>query len=139
MCYLNILNPRSASYGINSKSTKCFLWHQLLALLFIKSCGCLLIVYFSSVPTVMVGYDSKNICFFKEIFKSHWFFPVLWTYSSVVMTGLFLLIASKKYFNIHFEVFTKEGENPALADLLAMHSVMSKMHLTPLQTYTYFN
>lgn len=114
MCCLNILNPQSASYGINFKSNRCFPWHQLLALLFIKTHGCLLIVYFSSVPTVMVGYDSKNIFLFKEILKNHRFFLILWTYSSVVMIGLFLLITfKKKYLNIltGSEVFSKERKS----------------------------
>lgn len=47
------------------------------------------------MPTVMVRHDSKNICLFKEFFKSHRFFPILWAYPSVVLIGLFLLIAFK--------------------------------------------
>lgn len=134
---LNILNP----WSINFKSTKCFLWHQLIALLFIKICGYLLIVCFSSVPTVMVGYDSKNICLFKELFKSHRFFPILWAYPSVVLIGLFLLIAFKKYFNIltGSEVFTREREDPALTELSATQISHSEVHLAPPHTYTYFS
>lgn len=40
---------------------------------------------------------------------------------SVVKTGILLsTVFFLKMFNIHFEVFTKETGNPALADLLTM-------------------
>lgn len=133
MCYLNILNP----WSINFKSTKCFLWHQLLALLFIEICGYLLIVCFSSVPTVMVRYDSKNICLFKELFKSHRFFPILWAYPSVVLVGLFLLIAFKNTLTSWQTLKSSpKKEKIQHSQTCQQHkSVTTEVHLTPPQTY----
>lgn len=105
MCCLNILNPQS----INFKFTNCFLWHQLLALLFIKICGCLLIVYFSSVPTVTVGYDFKNICLFKEIFTSYRYFTSLEQVTHFCPVSLIYVLISKPLPRLLVAILSQQG------------------------------
>lgn len=105
MYCLNILNPQS----INFKFTNCFLWHQLLALFFIKTCGCLLIVYFSSVPTVTAGYDFKNICLFKEIFTSYRYFTSLEQVTHFCPVSLIYVLISKPLPRLLVAILSQQG------------------------------